>query len=219
MAQPATDAVLDESSTLAPIAVRIARIAARLFAERGFDATSVREIAEASGVTKPTLYYHFGSKQGLGEAILTRPMAVMARRLAALAGDESRGTDPVQLLEAIFQLNLDFVVDDPDRSRFLYAICFGPVGSGFRDETHHFGQTFDLSLRAASTRLADAGIIAADRVEACVQVCRGLIMSSTLDHIFLCQAIGDGVAARLVSDLLNGFARSPVRIEPKESLS
>ena len=217
MTQPATDAVLEESPPLAPIAARIARVAARLFAERGFDATSVREIAEASGVTKPTLYYHFGSKQGLGEAILTRPMAVMARRLAALAGDESWETDPVGLLEAIFQLNLDFVVDDPDRSRFVYAVCFGPVGSGFRDEVHHFGQTFDLTLRAACTRLADAKIIASDRVEACVQVCRGLIMSSTLDHIFLCQTIGDGVAARLVSDLLNGFARTTARIESKES--
>ena len=208
---------LDDSPTLAPVAARIARVAARLFAERGFDATAVREIAEASGVTKPTLYYHFGSKQGLGEAILTRPMALMARRLAALAGDEARGADPVESLEAIFQLNLDFVVDDPDRSRFLYAVCFGPVGSGFRDEVHHFGQTFDLSLRAAATRLVDAGIVADDRVEAFVQVCRGLIMSSTLDHIFLCQAIGDGVAARLVSDLLHGFARSAARIESRET--
>ena len=219
MSQPATDATLDDSPTLAPVASRIARVAARLFAERGFDATSVREIAEASGVTKPTLYYHFGSKQGLGEAILTRPMGLMARRLAALAGEDSRGTDPVQLLEAIFQLNLDFVVDDPDRSRFLYAVCFGPMNSGFRDEVHHFGQTFDFSLRAGTTRLAEAGIIAADRVEACVQVCRGLLMSSTLDHIFLCQAIGDGVAARLVSDLLNGFARPSATVQRKESRS
>ena len=100
MAQLATDAVLEESPDLAPIAARIARVAARLFAERGFDATSVREIAEASGVTKPTLYYHFGSKQGLGEAILTRPMAQMARRLAAIAGDEVRGANPIGLLES-----------------------------------------------------------------------------------------------------------------------
>ena len=41
-----------------------------LFAERGYAATSVREIAEAVGVTKPTLYYHFGSKDGLFTALV-----------------------------------------------------------------------------------------------------------------------------------------------------
>lgn len=196
------------------MASAIARAAARLFAERGFDATSVREIAEAAGVTKPTLYYHFGSKQGLGEAILTRPIARMTRRLQVLATEGDGLADPVRLLEAIFQVNLDFVVDDPDRSRFVYAVCFGPVGSGFRDEVHRYGQAFDLTLHDAATRLADAGIIARDRVPACVQVCRGLIMSATLDHIFLCQEIKDGMAARLVSDLLGGFARTNQPNEP-----
>ena len=214
-----TEALLDEAPPLTPVAARIARVAARLFAEGGFDATSVRAIAEAAGVTKPTLYYHFGSKQGLGEAILTRPMALMAQRQAALADDEARGSDPVGLLAAIFQLNLDFVVDDPDRSRFVYAVCFGPVGSGFRDEVHQYGKSFDQTLGQAASRLADAGIIDRDRVAAFVPVCRGLIMSSTLDFIFLGQDIETGLAARLVSDLLNGFARSPVRVASKESLS
>ena len=49
---------------------RIIREATRLFAERGYAATSVREIAEAVGVTKPTLYYHFGSKDGLFTALV-----------------------------------------------------------------------------------------------------------------------------------------------------
>lgn len=44
--------------------------AARLFAARGYDAVSVREIVQAAGVTKPALYYHFGSKEGLANALL-----------------------------------------------------------------------------------------------------------------------------------------------------
>ncbi len=50
----------------------ILRVAARLFATRGFEATSVREIVEAAGVTKPTLYYYFGSKEGLATGALDR---------------------------------------------------------------------------------------------------------------------------------------------------
>ena len=59
-----------------PAAADIARVAARLFASRGFDATSVREIVEGAGVAKPTLYYYFQSKEGLArrcERALVRP--------------------------------------------------------------------------------------------------------------------------------------------------
>jgi AcrR family transcriptional regulator len=44
---------------------RIIGEATRLFARKGFGSTSVRELAEAVGVTKPTLYYHFGNKESL----------------------------------------------------------------------------------------------------------------------------------------------------------
>jgi len=41
---------------------RILDVASELFVERGYDATSLREIAERLGVTKAALYYHFASK-------------------------------------------------------------------------------------------------------------------------------------------------------------
>src|SRR5829696_2658863 len=57
------------------VARHIARVAARLFASHGYDATPVRAIVEAAGVTKPTLYYHYGSKEGLAQALLTVPIS------------------------------------------------------------------------------------------------------------------------------------------------
>ena len=42
---------------------RILKKALELFSEKGYDATSVREICEAAGITKPTLYYFYGSKR------------------------------------------------------------------------------------------------------------------------------------------------------------
>jgi TetR/AcrR family transcriptional regulator len=41
-----------------------------LFADRGYDAVGVQEIVEAAGITKPTLYHYFGSKQGLLTTLL-----------------------------------------------------------------------------------------------------------------------------------------------------
>ena len=44
--------------------------AEELFYSKGYDAAGVQEIVERAGVTKPTLYYYFGSKLGLLQAIL-----------------------------------------------------------------------------------------------------------------------------------------------------
>ena len=44
---------------------RILDAATHLFAHRGFGSTSVREVVEAAGVTKPTLYYWFDNKEAL----------------------------------------------------------------------------------------------------------------------------------------------------------
>ena len=43
--------------------------ALHLFYEKGYDAIGVQEIADAAGVTKPTLYHYFGSKYGLLQAV------------------------------------------------------------------------------------------------------------------------------------------------------
>ena len=41
------------------------------FYEKGYDAIGVQEIADAAGVTKPTLYHYFGSKYGLLQAVIS----------------------------------------------------------------------------------------------------------------------------------------------------
>jgi len=49
---------------------RILDAALTLFADRGYEATSMREIAEQLGITKPALYYHFDSKADIVRAML-----------------------------------------------------------------------------------------------------------------------------------------------------
>jgi AcrR family transcriptional regulator len=47
----------------------ILNCALELFASRGYDAVGVQEVAEAAGITKPTLYHYYGSKLGLLKAL------------------------------------------------------------------------------------------------------------------------------------------------------
>ena len=54
-------------------------------------------------------------------------------------------------------------------------------------------------------RLAEADLIARDRVDACCTACRGLIIVSTLDFLYRERPLGGDLARRQVHDLLHGF--------------
>lgn len=55
-----------------------------LFYEKGYDAVGVQQIVEAAGVTKPTLYYYFGSKQGLLSNVLNEHFARLEEQMIRL---------------------------------------------------------------------------------------------------------------------------------------
>ena len=62
---------LDPAADPAPTTrERIPIVALQLFAEKGYEATSMREIAEQLGITKPALYYHFDSKEAIVRELL-----------------------------------------------------------------------------------------------------------------------------------------------------
>jgi AcrR family transcriptional regulator len=60
---------------------RIVDVAEELFATRGYDGTSLRQIAELAGIAQPGLYNHFAGKEALYEAVLFRALNPMAEAL------------------------------------------------------------------------------------------------------------------------------------------
>jgi AcrR family transcriptional regulator len=185
-----------------PVARHIARVAARLFASQGYDGTSVREIVEGAGVAKPTLYYYFRSKEGLAKALVSVPMSNLVDQLRQIVTTER---DPVHCLERILEAHFAFCREDPDRSRFLYALIFGPPGSESAIDTECCKDDLVRWTEAAVRRLAEAGIIRRERVDACTTMCRGMIVISTLDFLYGEKPLGQDRARVLVSDLLRGF--------------
>lgn len=63
----------------------ILRVAGRMFAERGYEATSVRDIAAELGIANPSLYYHFSSKAELLEELLAEPIRKVQEAVANIA--------------------------------------------------------------------------------------------------------------------------------------
>ncbi|WIM98792.1 helix-turn-helix domain-containing protein [Actinoplanes oblitus] len=70
----------------------ILRVALELFTERGFEGTSIRDLAEALGMTKSSLYYHFAGKEAIIQALLASRRAEVEDLLEWL-GTQEPGPD------------------------------------------------------------------------------------------------------------------------------
>jgi AcrR family transcriptional regulator len=86
-----------------------------LFAERGFEATSVEEIAHKAGVSKPVVYEHFGGKEGLYAVVVDREM----RRLLDMVTSALTGGHPRELLEQAAFALLDYIEQYTNGFRIL----------------------------------------------------------------------------------------------------
>lgn len=86
-----------------------------LFADKGFDGTSVEEIAAKAGVSKPVVYEHFGGKEGLYAVVVDREMQ---RLLDGVTGALTAG-HPRTLAEQAALALLDYIDDNADGFRIL----------------------------------------------------------------------------------------------------
>jgi AcrR family transcriptional regulator len=87
-----------------------------LFAAKGFDATSVEEIAQRAGVSKPVVYEHFGGKEGLYAVVVDREMSSL---LEAITGALTSSGQPRELLEKAAFALLDYIESSTDGFRIL----------------------------------------------------------------------------------------------------
>jgi AcrR family transcriptional regulator len=87
-----------------------------LFAARGFEGTSVEEIAAKAEVSKPVVYEHFGGKEGLYAVVVDREIETL---LAAVTGALESDGRPRVLLERAALALLDYIEESTDGFRIL----------------------------------------------------------------------------------------------------
>uniref|UniRef100_A0AAU2VTR6 TetR/AcrR family transcriptional regulator n=1 Tax=Streptomyces sp. NBC_00008 TaxID=2903610 RepID=A0AAU2VTR6_9ACTN len=86
-----------------------------LFADKGFEGTSVEEIAARAGVSKPVVYEHFGGKEGLYAVVVDREM----RQLLEMVNTALTAGHPRELLEQAAFALLDYIETYTDGFRIL----------------------------------------------------------------------------------------------------
>jgi AcrR family transcriptional regulator len=97
----------------------------RLFAERGLDGTSVEEIAARAGVSKPVVYEHFGSKEGLYAVVVDREVD----RFLTMANRLLEGPDTREKFEGAAVELLRYIQENTDGFRILVRDS-PPAGTG-----------------------------------------------------------------------------------------
>jgi TetR/AcrR family transcriptional regulator len=105
---------------------KILQCALELFAARGYDAVGVQEVAEASGITKPTLYHYYGNKQGLLKALLETYFEPFNQSVQQAARYEH---DLTFSLEKVARAYFDFATQNPVYYRLQLGLWFAPHDS------------------------------------------------------------------------------------------
>jgi AcrR family transcriptional regulator len=91
-------------------------VSRHLFAEKGFDGTSVEEIAARAQVSKPVVYEHFGGKEGIYAVVVDREIQALTR---ALSAPLEEGGHPKALVERTTLALLGYIETSEDGFRIL----------------------------------------------------------------------------------------------------
>lgn len=106
--------------------IEIIAIAETLFAEKGFDGTSIRDIAKAADINIAMISYYFGSKEKLLEAVVFHRINAMRLMLANLFEEN---ISPIEKMEKLIRFYIHRIYDN----RSIYQILHVEIISQKRD--------------------------------------------------------------------------------------
>jgi AcrR family transcriptional regulator len=150
---------------------QILRIAEEVFAERGFQATTMEDIAERVGVTKPLIYEYFGSKEGLLSACITSARTQL--RVATEAAWQEVG--PEAPLEVIFRAGVGafFTFIDEHVTAFILIQQEGAVASQANPLIESIREQQSAATMATFRKAPALAAVPDQQLEGCVEVIIG----------------------------------------------
>lgn len=126
-----------------------------LFYESGYDAVGVQQIVDAAGVSKPTLYYYFGSKQGLLEALLNEHFQPMEQKLIEAS---ETGKNIPEKLYCIARAFFNGASEDPKFHMLMMALFYsGRKSEGFRTVYPMIDRFYHLCVDVFDNASAELG--------------------------------------------------------------
>ncbi|MGW6461703.1 TetR/AcrR family transcriptional regulator [Streptomyces sp. NPDC055078] len=143
----------------------IERIAAELFAERGYSVTGVGDIAERVGVTPGAIYRHFSGKDDLLRHILEGSLAEFTTA-ADPAADEAPGTGPEARLTAAVRRTVELTLSEPARTATYLQEWYSlseTAREGLRTGERRLTRLWEKNIREARPAVSHADAVTRQR--------------------------------------------------------
>ena len=178
--------------------------ATKLFAAKGYAATTVREIVERAGVTKPVLYYYFRSKEGIYLDLMREPFG----KFAALV--EESLLEAGSARERLFRLCLmayDIFLENLDAVRVMYSIYYGPPqGAPFVDFDAYHHRFHEAVLQVVREGIRDGEFRRVDLHDAMWAVIGAVNVAMEVELCHPAQSLGRDGVRRVLELVLEGIA-------------
>lgn len=188
-----------------PTRARILDAALGLFATRGYDATSVREICEAAGITKPTLYHFFGNKEGVFLAMAGGTIQGVQDELEAALRAGAAFEDQ---LRHVVRFAFDAARKQPTLWRFIYGTVWAATRAPVAEMHRRYEQVTAVLQRALEEGVA-RGEIAPGPTPVRLLVIMGAVSEALSSYLILGRPdLSNDLADALVETLVSGWRAS-----------
>lgn len=182
---------------------RIFQSALRHFSNKGYAATSLREISDDAATTKPMIYYYFGSKEGLYGSIVREILEEMADSIRTYLPGEAT---PTQQIVAYCERYLDHFLAQEEIIALVLREVFGLGGVPMAQFSQALGEQVRAPLDAILKRGMDTGDLCVDSVPMCATAITGILNMFILAHVFGGAEIDREGALRQVTYYISGLA-------------
>jgi AcrR family transcriptional regulator len=188
---------------------RLLIAAVQLFARKGYASTSVREIVEAAGVTKPVLYYYFRNKEGIFIAMMQEAAAIHRTVLDEVRQSGGTATERIVLLiDRVYTLALENVL----AVRAIDTVYYGPCEEAPEFDFSQMHGEFDNLLRALVEEAMAAGELPGGDVNEVALALEGVFMAGKASFSDRCHP-GDPLPPdslrRIIRIVLDGVRARP----------
>lgn len=191
-------------------AARILDAALTLFAQKGYEATSTREICELAGITKPTLYYFYKSKEGVYRALIAEADKEFSRILQLGLGSGGTLRDRYKLIAEQFFLE---VTRQERLARFMFSISWAP-NAPLTPEVHRLYESGMKLMADASREAVRAGEIKDGNADVRMLVMMGGLMEALSDFLVMGHPkLTRKLAHEIVDTVFDGWMPQNVKVQ------
>jgi len=188
----------------------ILEAALKLFAKRGYAGTSIQDIVDQTTGSKPSLYYHFKSKEALYEALLA---SAFDEAFALLQKAAARSQDLEEQLINVLDGQFEFQKNNPDLMRLVFAGAFAspeelpqPVGKADRGGRRGFDFVHSLIQAGVASKALDESVDSLDLANGFYGALLYYLMVATVEKDI---QLDRPLARRIVRLFLHGAAAKP----------